>query len=338
MACAPAYGTFGPQSWPPACWHPYAASSPFNQPIPQNPRLLANSAAIVATLNAWGGPNVLQIIDDTLAPQDDYAHPTFYAQPGDPTFTVHCSDGWCPQIEGLTVAIPAVATPAQGTDHHLTVIDQATNWEWDFWEAPDPASRTPGSTLNFGGGGRVDVLHGSGAGSGATASGLANLAGMIRAQELIAGQIGHALFGVGYCCDKNNYVWPAQQCDRSCSSVGLSDSNAPEMGMRVQLAYSDAEIAALQLPAWQLPIIVALAHYGFYWGDSGGSSAGWGAAMIESGQTYLSYGAADPAVGYAQGQGIPLSGNSQYRLDYSQGIDWTRLRVIDPCEAQGNCP
>jgi hypothetical protein len=336
--CAPAYGTFGPGHWPPGCWRPYASTGPLDLPIPPNPRLLPSSAAIVATLNAWSPPAVLQIVDDAIAPEDDYGHPTFYSSSGDPTFTVHCPDGWCPEIDGLTLAIPAAATPAEGTDHHMTVVDQSSNWEWDFWEAPGPDARAPGQTLDFGGGGRIDVVSGSGVGSGATASGFGNLAGVIRAQEWIAGTIQHALFGSGYCCDGTTYVWPAQQCDRACSSVGLPDTNAPIMGMRVQLDYSDAEIAALNLPPWQQAIVVALAHYGFYWGDSGGSSAGWGAAGIESGQTYLSYGAADPAVAYAKSLGFPLVGNSQYRLDYSKGVDWTRLRVLDPCVTQQNCP
>jgi hypothetical protein len=336
--CSPPYGTFGPGNWPPGCWRPYAPTGPLDLPIPPNPRLLASSAAIVATLTAWGPPGVLQIVDDSIAPQDDYGHPTFYSKPTDPTFTVHCPDGWCPEIEGLTLAIPAKATPAQGTDHHMTVIDQSTSSEWDFWEAPDPDARAPGQTLAFGGGGRLDVLTGSGVGSGGTASGFGNLAGIIRAQEWIAGTIAHALFGSGYCCDGTTYVWPAQQCDRPCSSLGLPDTNAPIMGMRVQLYYSDAEIAALGLPQWQEAIVIALAHYGFYWGDSGGAAPGWGAAGVESGQTYLSYGAPDPAVAYARSQGFTLVGDSQYRLDYSKGIDWTRLRVLDPCVTEQNCP
>jgi hypothetical protein len=42
-------------------------------------------------------------------------------------------------------------------------------------------------------------------------------------------------------------------------------------------------------------------------------------------------------VQFALDNGIPLSTN-QYRFDLADGIDWSRLRVIDPCVAQDTCP
>jgi hypothetical protein len=98
---------------------------------------------------------------------------------------------------------------------------------------------------------------------------------------------------------------------------------------------SDEEIAALDAPAWRKTILTAMAHYGIYVGDTGADP--WG-IEAESGRTYTSFGMPDPFVELAIEYGIPLSTN-QYRLELAEGIDWTtRLRVIDPCVAQGTCP
>ncbi|MBI5105365.1 MAG: hypothetical protein HZB46_10375, partial [Solirubrobacterales bacterium] len=40
------FGTFGAGAWPGACWRPYAEDSPFNRPLPAEPRLARGSAAI----------------------------------------------------------------------------------------------------------------------------------------------------------------------------------------------------------------------------------------------------------------------------------------------------
>ena len=50
---------FAPSAHPAACWKPYAASSPFNRPVPANPRVQPNSAAIINRLRSWGQPQNL---------------------------------------------------------------------------------------------------------------------------------------------------------------------------------------------------------------------------------------------------------------------------------------
>jgi hypothetical protein len=48
--CSAAYPNFGVGNWPPGCWRPYADTSPFNVPIPPNPKLNPRSAQIVKRL------------------------------------------------------------------------------------------------------------------------------------------------------------------------------------------------------------------------------------------------------------------------------------------------
>jgi hypothetical protein len=107
------------------------------------------------------------------------------------------------------------------------------------------------------------------------------------------------------------------------------------MGARFQLAMSDAEIDALNVPGWKKTILRAMAHYGLYMGDTGGGS--WG-IELESAWTYSSFGIDSPLLAWAQQQALP-TWNGDYVMSLKDGVDWAgRLRVIDPCVAQGTCP
>jgi hypothetical protein len=312
-------------SWPSGCWRPYADSSPFNRPLPANPRLLDGSAAIVRELAAT--PDKLTVGNSDT--RWDYSHPVYYSTPGDPEFTLHCYEaswGTCP-IEGHRVRVPDRARAARGEDAHMTVVDAASGWEYDLYKVRSkPAG---GGTLEFRWGGRTR-LDGPGNGSGATVSGFGNLAGIIRAQELEAGQINHALF-MAIRCSSGRTVYPATGGAGSrCSDA----DGAPPMGARFQLDMSDAEIDSLHVPAWKKTILRAMARYGMYFGDTG--SGGWGLQM-ESGATYTSFGFEDELVRFARSGGVPGQGG-EHVFDVGAGIDWrSRLRVIDPCEARGDC-
>ena len=106
------------------------------------------------------------------------------------------------------------------------------------------------------------------------------------------------------------------------------------MGARFQLDLSDAEIAALAVPGWKKRILRAMARYGMYSGDTGGSS--W-AVQAESGSTYTSFGGEDGLVSFARRHGVP-TWEGRYVLDLRDGVDWARhLRVVDPCVAERSC-
>ena len=90
---------------------------------------------------------------------------------------------------------------------------------------------------------------------------------------------------------------------------------------------SDAEIAALSVPAWKKTIFPAMARYGMVMGDTGSGS--W-AIQAESGSTYTSFGYEDRLVSFARSVGAPLS-NGRYVFNLRDGVDWaSRLRVIHP--------
>lgn len=338
--CRPPFGAFDVGNWPSACWRPYADGSPFNQRLPPNPQLHPNSAQIVATVNGWLDPNGRTGPNDMYAGAagtvHDYAHPVYYSRTTDPVYRIHCTKPWgtC-EVEGKAINIPAAANPAAGGDGHMAVVDQRGGWEYDFWQV-EPKSGWADGVINISWGGmtRIGTEDSTGLDSMATAAHFGLLAGVIRGAELEAGRINHALF-IFVKCASNVPVYPSNP---SAKATKCADPTyAPAEGQRLQLNMTDAEIDALAVPPWKKTILRAMAQYGMYVGDTGGST--W-APMFESGSSYTSFGYADPTVTFAQnhqGEGGITLWQGRYWFDLRTGVPWSRLRVIAPCVTQNNC-
>jgi hypothetical protein len=324
------FGAFGAGRWPGGCWRPYSSGSPFNRAVGSVPRLADDSAAVVGRVLGFG--RARDLVAGQADTADDYERPVYWSGPGDPLFRLHCYEtGWgvCP-IEGDLVRVPDAARPAGGADAHLSVVDQDSGWEYDLYKVRSkPAG---GGRLVFRWGGRTRI-DGNGLGSAATAAKFGGLAGIVRAAELSASHIDHALFMTAL-CDSGRYVYPARGVGTSCRSLGLSGEGAPPMGARLQLAMSSAEIDALPVAAWKKTILHAIASYGMFIGDTGGGS--WG-IRIESGTSFTSFGYPDPMVGFAQANAwIPYQ--DVWIGHLHDGIDWSkRLRVIHPCVTRRTC-
>jgi hypothetical protein len=313
-------------------WRPYADSSPFNRPLwgaPAHP----NSAAMVARILSWGRPGNLTAGNaDT---EHDYGQPVYFSRAGDPLVTLRATENWGPNpINGLRIPVPAGARPAGGDDGHMAIVTP-DGWEYDLWRAKAPGY----GELRFSWGGRVRI-DGNGLGSGGTASGFGNLAGLIRPEELAAGRIDHALFVVLRCTSNvtnfgygvkprragdpnSSFVFPATHGGYPCAW----ETDAPPMGARLSLSMSEDQINATRTPAWQKTILRALATYGGYVGDTGGSGFGF---QLQSGATYTSFGREDAAVSFARANGLP-TWQGKYVFDVASGVDWARfLRVNVP--------
>jgi hypothetical protein len=316
--------------YPGAAWHPYSAESPFNRPVPTNPPFVANSAEIVNRVLTTFDSHISNM--NVGSPRsEDYEHPTYWSEDTDPLFTIHCTRPWgsC-SVEGLHVRIPQAAlAPPTTNDGHMTVIEQWSGWEYDFYEAPTPLP-SGGGTINIGWGGRT-AINGNGLGTGdAVAAEWGNLAGIMRAQEVVSGTIGHALFLV-LKCDAGSFVYPATKAGGACSDR----TNAPPMGTHLWLDLPATEIDSLGIPAWQKEILHALHRYGAYMGDTGGPGF---ALQFESPLTYSSFGRIDPLVPWAQANGWSLY-NGSY-VGHWQNVPssvWQHLHVLDSCVARGSC-
>jgi hypothetical protein len=330
---ASGWNGFGVGVWPTALWRPYAPSSPFNQTT-TGQTVHPNSAGLVAkTLSLGTIGSLVDAVDAT----NDWAHPTYYAQPTDPVFTLDAL-GSPRAIDGMQIRIPDAAKPALGGDGHMTVVTP-DGWEYDFWQVKSKPKG--GGTMTFTGGGRTRI-DGDGLKSGATAALFGNLAGVIRAQELAAGRIDHALFivirctgsgtsfgygTVGASSSGGSYVYPAYHGGARCST---DSPDLPPLGARFKLELTDTQIAALSVPSWKKTILRALSHYGGYVGDTGG--AGFG-LMLESSNMYSAFGMPDPLAAFARLNGVPMY-NGQYVFNIASGVDWARyLRVLAPPSA-----
>ena len=326
------WGTFSASVRPSACWRPYADSSSFNTPVAGKP-VASNSAAIVSRLMGLATtPD--KITTGNADTETDWAHPIYYSQASDPLFTVDCVEAWgtC-EIEGMKLRIPNQARAAGGSDGHMSVIDQAAGWEYDFWQVRSKPQGGGTISISWGGRTRIGTADADGLATGATAANFGLAAGVIRPAELAAGEINHALFTVVKCTSGASVAPAAADVGRPCSSIGLSNANAPAMGQHFYLDMSVAEINALAKPAWQKTILRAMARYGTYVGDTGGS--GWG-LMFESGSSYTSFGQADPWISLGDQLGATKYYDSSIdrtlRIwDFENAVDWaSELEVAAP--------
>ena len=351
--CSPAWGSFGGPDhvFPPACWRPYAATSPFNRRLPASPTVASNSAAVVASLKQFAQADANStpgnwVVSTTpvFTGAGTGGFPTYYPGPTDPVYTVQAGSGADTiTILGYRVPIPPGARHAGPTDQHMTLLDQfgvvtgpdgsaqPAGMEYDMWTVQDFGS--DGGTIRIGGGGAIPV-DGDGLGSHGVAARYGNIAGVIRAQEMEAAEIQHAL-AIFVWCDNDTNVYPALAHDQACSSVGMSNAAAPPMGALFQFDMTDAEIDALSIPSWQKPVLHALADYGAYVSDTGGQ---WG-FQTEGSIQYTSLGLPDPWLAFAQKNGWTSYQGLLIGNWVSSGIDWYgHLRMLDPCVAMQTCP
>jgi len=328
------WGTWSLSTQPLACWRPYSdTASPFNLRLSASPALASNSAQIVSTTVGFGQGSRWNSGDGLTA--NDWSRPMYFSSATDPAYTVHCTEPWgtC-EPEGLHVRLPLASRPAAAGDAALVVVDQAAGKEYDFWQAKkDDANHT--LTVSWGGITDIGTATSDGLGSAGNAGDYGGAAGQLRASELMAGTINHALF-MTVLCTNGTAVYPAspKSTGRSCSSIGRSNTNAPAMGQHFFLNMTDAQIAALTVKPWQKTVLTAMAHYGMYVGDTGGD--GWG-IEVESADQYLTAGQADPWVTAGKALGAPTyvssSGATKYLFDLRNILPYgTALSVAAPTQ------
>jgi hypothetical protein len=318
-----------PDRLPPASWRPFAEDSPWNTRIPEQPQLHPSSSLIVQRLLEAGTVAPLQVGDaDT---EKDFEHAVYYADRSDPLFTVSGgSNDKRYGIDGKRVRLPDGARPAAGDDGHLAIV-----YDGEHWGCYHAAVSRSARSIRCESGRRVPI-DGPGIHAAETSARFPSLAGRVRYQELAARRIDHALFATSSQI-AFDAVYPADKSD------GDEDPNEgyPPMGTRFQLdpAYMTDERLASYLP-WKRALLRAIRDYGFYLGDS--TSRPLNVFPIESGTSYTSFGLPDPWVRYAKRRDLPSSFHDDierelYRFDVADSVDWTRLRVIDPCVTAGDC-
>lgn len=257
----------------------YAADSPFNKPIPNDPAIAPDSAQMTQSLLR------AQAAKGFVVASEEWTVPAYFADSSTPRRGVSlgggppawglaesfppyppgASEGGLPRSmpeQMLEVPIPAGARPDPALDAHMTIVDQAAGCEYDLYGAYETADGWRATWANS------TRLDGSGVyarGMGTKASGFAGLAGLIWPQELRSGHIDHALFFAYPFTRSGGPVSPATAGDGSSDAPGA----IPE-GARVQLD-PDLDLDSLHLQPYQRTIAEAMQTYGMILGDTGGA-------------------------------------------------------------------
>jgi len=272
--CPQTFGSFSVRDSPQACWTPYAIDSPFNRPIPADAPTASDNSEIASHM--LSDQYHFQGDSHSFAFLSEGSRPVYWSRATDPLVTIHCTAAWgagtCQGTNGvivdnLQIHIPTGAQPEQEWDHHMIVIDQANNAEYDFerafWTGPDELTVWAASEMPVAG----SAATGVGGRGDAASFGL--MAGIIRPEELRDGEINHAL-AISVPCT-TGYVWPATgPWGAPCNQLNQAEAGALHLGSLLQLQMSDAQIAATHAPAWQQTVMRAMARYGMYVNDSNG--------------------------------------------------------------------
>lgn len=257
-------------------WRPFSASSPWNTPIASNARVDAQSSAMIAdwtTASPFGSFLGINI--------DQYSVPLYYADAQTPLRTVTAKIGG----EGFSgdngfnaiaqVPVPNDAAPDPQSDRHMLIIDRAHNLEWGFFGAAPQGTQwscklCASSNLTGTGVRPPQATNPTWYTShGPRACGFPLIAGLIRTEEIEAGQIEHALVVAYPHIRAGMYTQPASTAQARIGNDAIKTRGIP-CGGRVQLD-PNLNLDTLGLSRSGKIIARALQKYGAYVGDFSGS-------------------------------------------------------------------
>ena len=265
-------------------------------PIPTGARLDPQSSAMAGGLAS--GDHILNTgeFGVALVNPDQISAST-------PRSTVPLSENWGGNpLAGLKVPVPANLKIPPGSDGHVAIADPTTDTVVNLWVTKKTGT---GLAANWG---AATALDGDGRehNGSSTGAGIARYAAVVRASEIAAGTIPHALFFSTNMVKPGEVRYPATKTDGSnMDGVG---SPVPE-GARVQLDPSIDVDTIPGISSGEKAIAKALQTYGAYVGDNGGARMAFIAEYAPDSGAYSQAG---------------LSGDF-VALDH---IPWARLRVL----------
>jgi hypothetical protein len=262
-----------PSPTPSAVWRPFNASSPWNTPIGANPALQADSQALI---NAFRNSSPFgEHLDVNIA---GYSIPLYQASASTPLQNVAVGlggQGWGGGGLGAvgSMPIPAGATPDPASDAHMAVLSADRTKEYGCFDMNFNRTRAGAwyaalcATSDLTGSGvrpPATTANPWWAAHGARACGFPLVAGLIRADEIRAGRIDHALV----------FAYPGLRRNRFTPPASTNSSTGAEYGIpcggRIQFDPS-IDVTKLGLSPAGVTIMRALQQYGAYVGDYSGA-------------------------------------------------------------------
>jgi hypothetical protein len=328
----------------PAGLRPGSPTSPFNTEVGA-PKDTANSEKEVK----WFLANIGSL--ESQRP-GGAALPVVYASNSDPEVElVHATvsgSKFSTNVDKRKVRIPTAAKVGDTGDKHIAIVLAPNNAlvpgetiDLELAESLEEGGTTEGTKLkivegklNFAGGGHGNMNSNLLQELSSVSTNWSAIAGQVRAQELKAGMIPHALATVMHKA-KKAFVYPASDGDGN----DTSEESAPT-GRRFYLNYSDAAIDGLAkehaFKPWKVAMLKSMSHYGFYIEDTGGCEACF---RYEGALDYEPFGAPEPFSQIGAEQGVPFEGGKyHFRLlgDTAKEIEeekarWSEhLHAIEP--------
>ena len=175
------------------------------------------------------------------------------------TPTVSVAFDYADESDQVRYPIPSAPLIEGGSDHHVLLVNADTCRLYELWDT----RQTSGGAWAAGSGATWDLSSNALRPAGwtsADAAGLPILPGLVRYDEVAAGEIDHALRFTAPTTRKT-YIYPARHWASSSTSAAL-----PPMGLRLRLK-ATANLSGLSHDA--LVIAVALQRYGMILADNG---------------------------------------------------------------------
>jgi hypothetical protein len=255
---------------PRAYVRPFGEKAPWNIPVACLPRHLeSNQYARRLWDNALGAHARPGNFNLTF---DGYTYPVYHAVRATPTYPIETSRET--NIDGARIPWDPKWRPAEGTDGQVIILDQESGREWDLFQVSFDGKRVRATNGSLVPGDYRTRESGHPSSRGA---GIPYLAMLVRPEELIQGQIRHALSMPIRNTDGLFFVPPATKLEHPDNPP----DGIPE-GMRFALNVTDQEIEdwLASLPT-ELPeqtrisariIARALRDYGWFITDTSGSA------------------------------------------------------------------
>jgi hypothetical protein len=242
----------------------FAPNSVWNRPLPGDTPLAPNSRPLVRNLERQvksAGPWIAT---------SEFSVPIARAGAHQRRVRVKLDTRYAPlQRDFASVPIPPGARPAPGSDQHLVVWQPATDTMWEFWlmqRKPDGWHARWGAKLRH-------VSRSPGinpAPTGATASGLPLVGGLMTLSELQRGRIDHALSVAIPTTRAGVAAWPATRTDGQDSSrTAIPEGTRFRIDPRV-------DVNRLDLPRTVRTMARAAQRYGIIVRDKAGAVVFYG--------------------------------------------------------------